>query len=83
VFIGTVGTGIGLALGLLVGVALERGRLIALDPSVYFIDHLPVRLEVFDVVGIVALSIVVAVIATLHPARVASRLYPIEAIRSE
>ncbi|MEX2181117.1 MAG: ABC transporter permease [Gemmatimonadaceae bacterium] len=82
-FIGTAGTGIGLTLGVGVGVALERWKLIALDPSVYFIDHLPVRLESFDIALIVALSIGVAVLATLHPAATAARLYPIEAIRSE
>jgi lipoprotein-releasing system permease protein len=82
-FIGAAGTAIGLALGVGVGVALERGKLIALDPSVYFIDHLPVRLEYYDIVLIVAMSIAVAVLATLHPAATAARLYPIEAIRSE
>lgn len=82
-FIGAAGTGMGLVLGLGTGFALERWKLIALDPSVYFIDHLPVRLEVFDVGLIVLLSVGVAVLATLHPARTAANLYPIEAIRSE
>ncbi len=82
-FIGAVGTGMGLLLGLGTGFALERWKLIALDPSVYFIDHLPVRLEWFDVSLIVLLSVGVAVLATLHPARQAANLYPIEAIRSE
>ncbi len=82
-FIGIVGTGLGLALGLFTGIALGRWKLIALDPSVYFIDHLPVQLQVGDVSLIVILSILVAILATLHPASLASRLYPIEAIRSE
>lgn len=82
-FIGAAGTGMGLVLGLGTGYALERWKLIALDPSVYFIDHLPVRLEVFDVTLIVLLSVGVAVLATLHPAATAAKLYPIEAIRSE
>ncbi|MBX3175569.1 MAG: FtsX-like permease family protein [Gemmatimonadaceae bacterium] len=82
-FIGAFGTGIGLALGLGTGYALERWKLIALDPSVYFIDHLPVRLELFDVLLILALSVGVAIVATLHPAGTAARLYPIEAIRNE
>lgn len=82
-FIGAVGTGIGLVLGLGTGLALERWKLIALDPSVYFIDHLPVRLEVFDIGIIVLLSVGVAVLATLYPAATAAKLYPIEAIRSE
>jgi lipoprotein-releasing system permease protein len=81
--IGVVGTGIGLAIGVVVGLAIGRGHLIALDPSVYFIDHLPVQLQLFDIALIVVLGVLVATLATLHPAVQASRLYPIEAIRSE
>jgi lipoprotein-releasing system permease protein len=81
--IGVVGTGLGLAIGLVVGLAISRWHLIALDPQVYFIDHLPVQMQVLDVVLIVVLGVIVATVATLHPAIQASRLYPIEAIRSE
>jgi lipoprotein-releasing system permease protein len=81
--IGVVGTGIGLAIGVVVGLAIGRGHLIALDPQVYFIDHLPVQMQAFDVGMIVVLGVLVATLATLHPAIQASRLYPIEAIRSE
>ncbi len=81
--IGVVGTGIGLVIGLFVGVAIGRWHLIALDPSVYFIDHLPVQMQAIDVALIVALGVLIATIATLYPAIQASRLYPIEAIRSE
>jgi lipoprotein-releasing system permease protein len=81
--IGVVGTCIGLAIGLFVGLAISRWQLIALDPQVYFIDHLPVQMRVLDVVLIVVLGVLVATLATLHPAIQASRLYPIEAIRSE
>ncbi len=82
-FIGVAGTGLGLVVGVGTGIALERFELIALDPSVYFIDHLPVQLQVGDITSIVLLSIAVAVVATLHPAATAAKLYPIEAIRSE
>jgi lipoprotein-releasing system permease protein len=81
--IGVVGTGIGLAIGVAVGVAIGQWHLITLDPSVYFIDHLPVRMQLLDTVLIVVLGVLVAVVATLHPAVQASKLYPIEAIRSE
>jgi lipoprotein-releasing system permease protein len=81
--IGVVGTGIGLAIGLVVGLAISRWHLITLDPQVYFIDHLPVQMQVVDTVMIVVLGILVATAATLHPATQASRLYPIDAIRSE
>ena len=83
IVVGAVGTGGGLVLGLVVALLLEKYRLIALDPSVYFIDHLPVAIQALDVLLIVAASIVIAAVATLYPAKQAARLYPVEAIRHE
>jgi lipoprotein-releasing system permease protein len=83
VTIGFVGTAGGVLLGLGASVALERYELIALDPSVYFIDHLPVALEPLDVVLIVLASVAIAALATLYPARQAARLEPVDAIRHD
>jgi lipoprotein-releasing system permease protein len=83
VVIGVVGTVSGLVVGLITAVAIDRGHLIRIDPSVYFIDHLPVLLDAADVGVILAASIAIAALATLYPAIQASRLYPVEAIREE
>jgi lipoprotein-releasing system permease protein len=81
--IGTVGTGLGVLLGMAGAVALERYKFIRLDPSVYFIDHLPVATDPADVVVTVLASVAIAAIATLYPALQAAKLYPLEAIRHE
>jgi len=81
--IGVVGTGAGLVLGLAASVFIQRSRLIALDPTIYFIDHLPVATQPLDVTYIVVASLAVAALATVYPALQAARLYPVEAIRHE
>ena len=81
--IGLVGTSIGLVLGLLVAYLVDGSGLIRIDPTVYFIDRLPVHTEVRDVVIIVVASVLVALAATLYPSRTAARLAPVEAIRHE
>jgi lipoprotein-releasing system permease protein len=81
--IGLVGTLTGLFIGLVAAIAVDRYRLIPLDPAVYFIDHLPVETRVLDVAMIVLASLAIAALATLYPARQAARLYPVEAIRHE
>jgi lipoprotein-releasing system permease protein len=81
--IGVVGTGAGLVLGLAVATAVDRWRLIRLDPTIYFIDRLPIRTEPLDVLFVVAVSLAIAVLATFPASRRAAQLEPVEAIRAE
>jgi lipoprotein-releasing system permease protein len=83
VVIGVVGTFAGLVLGIIASVLIGTKKLIPLDPSVYFIDHLPVSTDLGDVSWIVLASLAVAALATIYPALQAARLYPVEAIRHE
>ncbi len=81
--IGIVGTLLGSVLGMLIARLVDSRHLIALDPSVYFIDHLPVQVEALDLLTIVVASIAVAVLATIYPAGQAASLTPVDAIRHE
>lgn len=81
--IGAIGTASGTGLGLVVAAVIDRSGWIRIDPQVYFIDRLPVHVEFLDVLLVMALSLSVAVVATIHPSRSAARLAPVEAIRHE
>jgi lipoprotein-releasing system permease protein len=83
VAIGAVGTILGAGLGLLIAWIVTVKQAIHLDPSVYFIDHLPVHVDPLDFVVIVLASLAVATLATIYPARQAAALHPVDAIRYE
>jgi len=83
ILIGLTGTTLGVALGLVVGGMVNRGHWIPIDPSIYFIDHLPVHTQPVDVLLVMAASLVVATLAPLYPSLQAARLDPVTAIRYE
>ena len=83
VLIGLAGTVTGAVLGLALGRMVDSGQWIRIDPSIYFIDHLPVQTSPWDAVIVVAASFVVAALAPLYPAIQAARLAPVQAIRYE
>jgi lipoprotein-releasing system permease protein len=83
IMIGIVGTVVGAVLGFVLGGMVDRGQLIPIDASIYFIDHLPVRIDPFDAVLVIAASLVIATLAPLYPAIQASRMDPVPAIRYE
>jgi len=81
--IGIIGTALGALGGVTLVWALDHYRLIKLPGSVYFVEWLPVALDATDFVLIVVTSVAIAFVATIYPARQASRLLPVEAIRHE
>jgi lipoprotein-releasing system permease protein len=81
--IGGVGTALGLGLGLVVAWLLNSSELIRIDPSIYFIDHLPVHVQPLDLGIVVLVSLAITLSATLPASRWAARLQPVEAIRHE
>lgn len=81
--IGLTGTLLGNVIGLGFSWAANRFHLVPLPADIYFISYLPFVLDVQDVAGVNVVAVVLSVVATWYPARVASRLDPIAAIKEE
>jgi lipoprotein-releasing system permease protein len=79
--IGAIGTVLGVITGFILCTLLEKYKFIELPGDVYYITTLPVRLNTFDMVTIALAAMVICFLATLYPARQASKLNPVDAIR--
>jgi lipoprotein-releasing system permease protein len=79
--IGGIGTTLGVVLGSILCFLLKQYKFIELDPDVYYISTLPVKLAMSDVLLIGGAAMVICFISTLYPAHQASKVDPVEAIR--
>ncbi|MDZ7758717.1 MAG: lipoprotein-releasing ABC transporter permease subunit [Desulfovermiculus sp.] len=81
--IGVVGTGLGFLGGLSLSALLQKYQFIKLPSDIYYLDHLPVKLELMDL-GLIGLAaLVLCFAATIYPARQAARVQPAEVLRYE
>ncbi len=78
--IGGVGAGLGVLSGLFVCLLIQTFG-IGLDAEVYYITHLPVRVDVIEVSFVAFAALVVSFLATIPPALFAARLRPVEGLR--
>lgn len=87
--IGITGTLIGAIIGLLFSINIEKIQMVierlfntqVFSPEVYFLTHLPSIIMPLDVAITVFVSLFLSCVATLYPARKASRLNPTEILR--
>ena len=82
-FVGLIGTLLGLMSGSFLCHILARYKFIKLPPDVYYISTLPVRMEWFDVISIVFAAVIISFLATIYPSWQASKVNPVEALRYE
>ncbi|MDE2794521.1 MAG: ABC transporter permease [Gemmatimonadota bacterium] len=82
-WIGVIGTLAGLTLGFILAFLIEEHGLIRIPPDIYFVDRLPVSISPSDILWICGVSLLISLLATIYPARQASGLQPVEAIRHD
>lgn len=80
--IGMFGAVLGLSIGYVACFAAEHFG-VHLNPEVYYIDRLPVHIDPAEFATVGIATVVVCVLATLYPARLASRVQPVDGLRYE
>lgn len=81
-FIGAVGTAVGL-LGGLILCEIILGDGLPLDPAVYGIDHLPVVSDPLDYLMAAGGALLISFLATILPALRGARMHPVDGLRSQ
>jgi lipoprotein-releasing system permease protein len=81
--IGLIGTFTGSFLGIIACLILDKYRLIKLAAEVYSIPYVPFHVKVGDVALVCFTALLISFLATIYPARNASRLNPVEVLRYE
>ena len=81
--IGVVGTLIGLVLGYSLSYLAGHYHWLRLNAEVYSLPYVPFNARWQDGIWIAATAIFISFIATLYPARSATRIAPVEALRYE
>lgn len=89
--VGVLGTLIGFGLGVVFCANIERIRQFVqaitgtklFDPTVYYLESLPARLDWHQVGEVIIMSFVLSILATIYPSWRAARIDPIETLRGE
>lgn len=79
--LGLVGAGAGTVLGLAIALFLKAYPVVKLPADIYYVERLPVTIVASDVFLVAGAALVIVLAATLYPARAASKMDALKAIR--
>ncbi|PIP68312.1 MAG: lipoprotein-releasing system transmembrane subunit LolC [Candidatus Omnitrophica bacterium CG22_combo_CG10-13_8_21_14_all_43_16] len=81
--IGFAGTVLGAIGGFGISYLLKTYQFIKLPKDIYYIDRLPVNLEMGDAITVIAAAMIISLLSTLYPSWQAAKMEPVEALRYE
>ncbi len=80
--VGFVGTALGVGGGVGLCLLLSKYKFIKIPKEVYYTDTLPILMNNIDIILIAVSAVVICFLATIYPARQASRINPSEVLRT-
>ena len=89
--VGVTGTLVGTAIGIVFCLNIERIKDLVqritgtelFNPEIYYLEHLPAKLEWPQVSQVIVMALLLSLLATLYPSWRAARTDPVEALRHE
>ncbi|NPA51356.1 MAG: FtsX-like permease family protein [Aquificae bacterium] len=83
IIIGMIGITLGLILGITTIFVADHYHLIKLNPEVYMIEYLPLKISLEESIAVVVSALVISFLSSLIPAKMASKEIPVEILRYE
>ena len=81
--IGVVGSFIGLLIALFLGVIQKKYHILSISEDIYFMDHVPISFNIYNIILIISVGIISSLFASLWPANIASGIQPADAVKYE
>ncbi|MEF3280854.1 MAG: ABC transporter permease [Elusimicrobiota bacterium] len=81
IYISIVGTTLGIMIGYIILWFIKTYKVIELPSDIYYITRVPVKIEFYDIILIIIISLALAAISSIYPAKKASKMDPIDIIR--
>ncbi len=81
--VGFTGSTAGLLIGTGLCLLLRRYSFVDLPKEIYYMDKLPVQMNLWDTLSILSVALLLSFLSALYPAAMAGRLEPVKALRYE